>query len=88
MDDKCVMCQQEAETRDHIFFGYPFAVTIWKEILRKCGLQRESLGWEGKLKWVSDKRKSIDLYFAESCLECICVSYLEGAKLQDFSTKK
>ena len=43
MDDKCVMCQQEAETRDHIFFDCPFAVAIWKEIFRKCGLQRESL---------------------------------------------
>ena len=57
MDDKCVMCQQEAETRDHIFFDCPFAVAIWKEILRKCGLQRESLGWEGELKWASERLK-------------------------------
>ena len=44
MDDTCVLCQQEAETREHLFFECSFAVEIWKEMLRQCGLGRESLG--------------------------------------------
>ena len=46
------------------------------------------VGMRVEMRFRKVKRKSIDLYFAESCLECICVSYLEGAKLQDLSTKK
>ena len=40
----CALCHQEPETRDHLFFGCAFAVSIWKEMLRNCGLERESLG--------------------------------------------
>ena len=57
MDDTCVLCQQEAETREHLFFEYSFAVEIWKEMLRQCGLGRESLCWEGELKWAATKLK-------------------------------
>ena len=57
MDDTYVLCQQEAETKEHLFFECSFAVEIWKEMLRKCGLERESLGWEGELKWAAEKLK-------------------------------
>ena len=30
-------------------------MSIWNEILRKCGLNRESLGWERELSWASLK---------------------------------
>ena len=49
------MCHQEPETCDHLFFGCAFAVSIWKEMLRNCGLERESLGWDGELRWASTK---------------------------------
>ena len=55
MDGICELCHQELETKDHVFFGCSYAVSIWKEILRKCGLGRESLGWERELKWASIK---------------------------------
>ena len=62
MNDTCVLCQHEVETREHLFFECSFAVEIWKKMLRKCGLGRESIGWEGKLKVGSYKveRKSYD----------------------------
>ena len=57
MDETCVLCHHEAETREHLFFQCSFAVEIWKGILRKCGLGRESLGWEGELQWAAKKLK-------------------------------
>ena len=55
IEGTCELCHQELETRDHLFFGCSFAVSIWKEMLRNCGLERESLGWDGELRWASTK---------------------------------
>ena len=57
MVDTCVLCHQEPEMHDHLFFGCSFALVIWKEMLSICGLGREVLGWDGELKWASEKLK-------------------------------
>ena len=38
VDDACSFCQQENETRDHVFFGCTFAKSVWERVIRLCGL--------------------------------------------------
>ena len=46
----CCLCQEEMETRDHLFFGCNFSKTIWRHILQLCGLHREVGGWQEELR--------------------------------------
>ena len=36
MEGNCVLCQQEMDTRDHIFFGCSFSQGIWMGVLQLC----------------------------------------------------
>ncbi|XP_033131948.1 uncharacterized protein LOC117126867 [Brassica rapa] len=38
-DVVCLLCNQEPETRDHLYFHCPFSFAIWEEIGRRCDLQ-------------------------------------------------
>lgn len=38
-DAACLLCNQNAESRDHLFFLCPYSWTIWVEISRRCCLQ-------------------------------------------------
>ena len=57
INENCVLCKQDRETRDHIFFECSYSKAIWKEVLSKCGLQRDITSWHGELKWVVLKLK-------------------------------
>lgn len=37
-DTACLLCNQAAESRDHIFYLCPYSWEIWKEIARRCQL--------------------------------------------------
>ena len=47
----CVLCKQEMESRNHMFFSCAYSKQIWKEILILCGLKRATYGWEEELQW-------------------------------------
>ena len=51
------LCQEEMETRDHLFFGCNFSKAIWRHILHLCGLHREVGGWQEELRWAVTKIK-------------------------------
>lgn len=36
VDANCLLCNREAESRDHLFFRCPFSWRIWPEIARRC----------------------------------------------------
>ena len=57
VDELCCLCQQENKSKDHLFFGYAYAKTIWKRIMQLCELRREVGSWEEELKWAILKLK-------------------------------
>ena len=57
MDGLCLLCKQEQESRDHLFFSCSFSKEIWKKVLLLCGLNREVLGWIEELAWAEQRLK-------------------------------
>ncbi|KAL4304025.1 hypothetical protein GQ457_10G025670 [Hibiscus cannabinus] len=49
--DKCWLCGEYGETRDHIFFECDFSRGIWRAMLRLCCVTREVADWDGELDW-------------------------------------
>ncbi|XP_039009389.1 uncharacterized protein LOC120137799 [Hibiscus syriacus] len=44
-DGWCVLCNEDRETRDHLFLECPLAVSLWQAILQLSGLRLPSLFW-------------------------------------------
>ena len=61
INENCVLCKQEQETRDHIFSECSYSKAIWKEVLSMCGLQRDITSWNDELKWAILKLKGKSL---------------------------
>ena len=53
----CVLCKQEAETRDHLFFNCSYSEYIWKGLMQLGGIRRDVVSWEAELKWASKRLK-------------------------------
>ena len=53
----CRLCQNERESRDHLFFCSSYSTSIWKEVLKLSGLGRTIGSWSDELRWVSKKLK-------------------------------
>ncbi|XP_039021839.1 uncharacterized protein LOC120154051 [Hibiscus syriacus] len=51
--DKCLLCGEEAETRDHIFFDCQFAKELWESILELCCISRGACSWVSELAWAT-----------------------------------
>ena len=61
VDDKCVMCRNAEETRDHVFFGCTFFKKIWNEVLALCGKAKEVTSWREKVEWAISRLKGKSL---------------------------
>ncbi|XP_039070402.1 uncharacterized protein LOC120217278 [Hibiscus syriacus] len=48
-NDKCVLCDVEAKTRDHLFFDCGFTRELWGDILTLCGVIRRVSCWDREL---------------------------------------
>lgn len=44
-NDDCALSSNAREDLPHLFFGCPFSATVWKEGLRRCGIDREVMEW-------------------------------------------
>ena len=53
----CRLCQNERESRDHLFFYCNYSKNIWEKTLQLSGLRRTIGSWDEELKWVSVKLK-------------------------------
>ncbi|XP_038998857.1 uncharacterized protein LOC120124208 [Hibiscus syriacus] len=60
-DGLCVFCNEEIETRDHLFADCNFAKTLWNSILQLTQLQKTHMSWEVRLDWSCRKWKGKSL---------------------------
>ena len=51
VDGRCLFCQSELETRDHLFFGCRYSKSIWEAVLQLCQLNRRTASWNEELHW-------------------------------------
>ena len=51
------MCQNELQTRDHLFFGCDYSKGIWQRILALCGVRRETESWAEEIAWAVSHMK-------------------------------
>ena len=42
----CLLCNNQAETHDHLFFGCSFSRQIWEAVKQKCSLSFGDLTWK------------------------------------------
>ena len=61
MNGTCCLCQEEPETRDHIFFGCIYSRSIWEKLLSLCGINREIGNWSEELQWAAQNLKGRNL---------------------------
>ena len=86
LDEDCILCKEEKESRDHMVFACSFSRAIWKRILSLCGLQREVLSWIGELSWAVRKLKGKSLL--SKLLECIHILCMEGKEQKTFQASR
>lgn len=56
----CIICDQEAETMDHILLGCSFSCEVWESWIRRLHLQNDILVREGvAMEWWLHNRKII-----------------------------
>ena len=51
------MCQNELETRDHLFFGCDYSKDVWQRILALCEVRREIGSWAKEIAWAMSHMK-------------------------------
>lgn len=50
-DTRCVLCGNEGESHDHLFFSCPFSEGIWRLLCSKCNLPWSNLDWGETIQW-------------------------------------
>lgn len=49
----CVLCNQEIESHDHLFFKCDYSKKVWENINFRVGIKWSSLPWEQVIQWVT-----------------------------------
>ena len=57
----CCLCQEELETRNHIFFGCSYSRSIWGMLLSLCGINKVIGDWSEELQWAIQNLKGRNL---------------------------
>ncbi|XP_039070040.1 uncharacterized protein LOC120216777 [Hibiscus syriacus] len=61
IDGICVLCNEEMETRDHLFLHCTVANSVWSSVLNLNGICRGTCSWSARISWAfaSWKGKSL-----------------------------
>ncbi|XP_039066533.1 uncharacterized protein LOC120212215 [Hibiscus syriacus] len=51
--DRCLLYDNEANTKDNLFFECRFAKELWGSIMELCCISREASSWDEELVWAS-----------------------------------
>ncbi|XP_019264286.1 PREDICTED: uncharacterized protein LOC109241913 [Nicotiana attenuata] len=63
VEPECVMCKQENETRDYLFWQCPYATQVWNKMCRWLGRQQLGNGnWQQFLQWTIRQAKGKSTY--------------------------
>ena len=67
---KCLICNSQMETHDHLFFTCPVSSSIWGNVLHKCHDSYHSTPWEEYISLLSNhwKGKSLMTTIKRICL--------------------
>ena len=57
IEECCLFCHQEKETRDHLFFGCGHSKSLWQMVLNHCKLHKRLAEWNEELQWTVCKLK-------------------------------
>ena len=52
-----ILCKQEQEPRDHLFFECSFSREIWRKVFSLSGIHKDVLDWNKELQWAVQKLK-------------------------------
>ncbi|XP_050207366.1 uncharacterized protein LOC126656792 [Mercurialis annua] len=58
---RCVLCNDDSETIEHLFFHCKFSDVVWRGVLKGCGIRRDLLRWGREISWFTRKFKGRNL---------------------------
>ena len=61
LDARCLLCNSQPETHDHLFFDCPFSSHVWSLVCQKGGFTSPRAPWEAFISWVSSNWKGNSL---------------------------
>ena len=53
VDFTCILCGQEEEYLNHLFFSCFFSSSIWISLCGKCNIPSVAMNWEDTLRWMA-----------------------------------
>ena len=63
IDHVCVLCKQEMETRNHLFYSFLYSSQVWKKLMNGLLLTRYTEKWEDIIALLLDKRQDRVMLF-------------------------
>ncbi|XP_009790774.2 uncharacterized protein [Nicotiana sylvestris] len=89
VDQDCIMCNNEKETIQHLFFKCSYAQALWSKLLEWQGIDRPVQGWEEELKWAEKlaKRRNATTELYKMVLEATIYYVWQERNDRIFQTK-
>ncbi|GKD57224.1 reverse transcriptase zinc-binding domain-containing protein, partial [Tanacetum coccineum] len=58
----CLLCKNNVETHDHLFFNCPFSAAIWKELKLKTRFKSNAMLWNNIVKELAEKQNGNNIW--------------------------
>ncbi|GJZ38275.1 reverse transcriptase zinc-binding domain-containing protein [Tanacetum coccineum] len=58
----CLLCKNNVETHDHLFFNCPFSAAIWKELKLKMRFKSNAMLWNSIVKELAEKQNGNNIW--------------------------
>lgn len=73
VESTCLLCGNEQESRDHLFFDCSFSNQIWVQLMHRLSLSSAPLKWEDTIAWLPSASSSaiISLAILQGWQACI-----------------
>ncbi|XP_074305793.1 uncharacterized protein LOC141641014 [Silene latifolia] len=84
--NRCVLCKEECETHQHLFFKCRFSASVWQGILAWMNLTGRTMNLRKELHWIVARRHSRHwkAKWFVSCLSAVVYSLWEERNLRTF----
>lgn len=78
IDGTCILGNQHAESKLHLFFSCSLSKQIWEHALLLLGHPIAAMDWNFELNWTRQNKKKKSLKVVLMSLECYSLPPLEG----------